>query len=710
MAADHAKYRLALNLWAMPVLVLLAVAYFSVSQAYPYYFLWDMDLVVGLDCLLIGGGLLPDHIHHTGFGMYMLLSWLQQAAHAWGLVSVLDLGQMAQALNPLACLAELIDFLRRFSPLVCLSLVLLLWASLRVMFRPGLVLGLLALGVLGLEQSQIYQAALARTELYSLLFWAGSVLLLVLAGRAADKTRPAWLALAGLLMGLTLLTKVQSAFYLAAAPLFFLLAGLLQNGGWHKLLPAPSRRAAWLALALAWFNLALFSLLLWRALPIPIPEGMGAFMFRFEVGLTKRALLVLALLAGLAIYQLIGLLINKTDSPYYGAASLLSWLLLGFMAAFGLHFLVLSDPGQAWRWLLLDFKMTFLREGFQLALLKYRMDLFAYCWLTISVHLAALGLLAWAASRRFNRALNSILVLALLLSALALAGVLFSDRFILRDLIWVETMLNFLSLAYLLTLARFMGHRRAWRLTAGALAGVLLVGGLVGSLSMPARIDANVNKYGWSPQRYFHGVFGANHRLFDELMRSRYGGQNLPASWAFKELGAQAYRHAEIRGITGFVFRNLPLNLTRVGAVLPGQPVWTSLPQARIKRAPQEMSRALLLDPLGLTPGDYGFLNQELIWEHSEYLDKTAPAPSRPALAILPRGDLRVYLFVEPGRLPSLRRALGPGGAKQRPLIQISDGEKTLDFVGLELTRYTVLPLRRLGPKYFFVIQPRYPI
>lgn len=710
MQTPKGKTSLALSLWALPLFALLAMAYFAVSRSYPYYFLWDMDLVVGLDSLLIGGGLLPDHIHHTGFGMYLLLSWLHRGAYAWGLVSVLDLGQMAQALNPLAVLAELIDFLRRLSPLAGLGLVLLLWSSLRVMFRPGLVLGLLSLGVLGLLPALIYQAALIRTELYSLLFWAGAVLALVLAARSGNGRRPAWLAAAGLLLALALLTKVQAAFYVAAAPLLYLLAGFARGEEPTALLPAPSRRAAILALVLALANLAAFAGLLWRAYPLPIPEGIGAFMFRFEIGLTKRALAGLALLAGLVLYQAWGLLASRRDSRCLAAANGLSWLLAGFLAAFALHFFVLDDPALAWRYLLLDFKMTFLREGFRLGLLSLRWDLLSYAWLTVLVHLAALGLLAWANAQRQSQALRRVLVTALLLSALAFAGMLFADRFILRDLIWVQTLLDLLTLAYLLSAARFMAFRRAWPLAAGALAGVLLLGGLLGSLDMPARIDANLSKYGWSPPRYFYGVFGANQRRFDQIMRERYGGRDLPASWAFSQLGAQAYRHAEIRRLWGFVLRNLEPDLKRVGAVLAGQPVWVGRPGWRITAAPPELARSLLLDTSGLRPSSHGFLRRKLIQEHSEYLDKAAPAPLRPSLAVLPRGDLQVYVFVEPARLASLRRTAGLRAGPDSPRIQVKGGEQTRELVGLEITQYTVLPLGRLGRSHFFVIRPRYPL
>jgi len=696
-------------MWSLPLCALLAAVYLTISRAFPYYFLWDMDLVVGLDCLLIGGGLLPDHIHHTGFGLYLLTSWAHLGAYAWGLVSALDLGQLAQALNPLVCLAELIDFLRRLSPWACLGLVLLLWSCLRVMFRPGLVLGLLSLLALGALPSLLYQAALIRTELYSLLFWAAAVLSLVLAARAAGPRRLAWLGVAGLLLGLTLLTKVQSAFYVAAAPLFYPLAGFLAESEPAALWPAPTSRAATLALALALFGLAAFALVLWRAYAIPIPEGIGAFMFRFEVGLTKRALLVLALLVGLPAYLAWGLRRGRTAGRVYAAAGGLAWLLLGFMGSLAMHFLVLGDPGQAWRYLLLDFKMTFLREGFHLGLLGQRWDLFSYCWLTVLAHLASLGLLAWANFRRQNASLRRVLYTALLLSALAFAGVLLSDRFILRDLVWVETLLTFLTLCYLLAAARFLSHRWAAPLAATGLAGALALAALLGSLSMPSQIDANVNQYGWSPARYFQGVFGANQRRFDQIMRQRYGGRDLPASWAFSELGAQAYRHAEIRRLWGFVLRNLGPDLKRVGAVLPGQPMWLGRPGWRIKTAPPELARALLIDAHGLPPSPRGFLQKELIWRHSEYLDKAAPPPEEPALALLPRSDLQVYVFVPPERLEALRRTgLSPG--RESPRIQATKSEQVIHLIGLEVTRYSVLPLAALGQDYFLVIRPRYPL
>jgi len=94
------------------VIVLLLAWYVFISYDYPYYFIWDMDYVTCLDTVLIQSGLLPDHICHPCFGIYLPLFFSKKIAHFFGVLSALDLEELAGSLNPLAAMAELTDFVR----------------------------------------------------------------------------------------------------------------------------------------------------------------------------------------------------------------------------------------------------------------------------------------------------------------------------------------------------------------------------------------------------------------------------------------------------------------------------------------------------------------------------------------------------------------------------------------------------------------------
>ncbi|MCB2227437.1 MAG: glycosyltransferase family 39 protein [Desulfarculaceae bacterium] len=680
----------------------LVLAYWFLSVAYPYYYIWDMDLICAQDTLLINSGLLPDHVHHTGFGMYLILAWATRLGAALGLVSAMDLPQLIASLNPLAPLAELTDYLRRLSPLAGLGLVLLLWSALRNMLRPGALGSLIALAALGLMPGLMYQVAIVRTEAYSMFFWSGAVLALVLAARAGAWGRALGVGLAGVLLGLCLLTKMQAGLYVAAAPLFYVMSAALKPGG-----PKPSLRPGGgplLALGLALAALAATILLVALALPLPVAPGVGAFMSHYQVAVSGRVILLMAgmaLLAGALLWSLV----RRRQAAWLDAAALLSWLAFGFVAGLGLHFALYADPATAWHYLLLDFKMAFLRVGFGFEGLWPRLQLLAFCWPTVFAQLASLALLAWAARRRLYPSL-SFFALALGAAALlAYASILTTDRFILRDLLWAELLLGLLALAALLALARFQAFSLPWRWGALALAGLLALANLGGALHTTARLDANYNLYGWSTQRFFHGVYSHNQRRFYDIFRAAYPGQS-EAQVADGPLGAQALNHARISRELAFVFPTLPLNLRSAGAALPGRPLWIARPKWHLASVSPQLCGALLVDASAAPPSSKGFLQPALVRDHSEELDKSAPAPPIASLAVLPRPGLEVYLFLPRDRW---RRLDGTGLDRlppdSAPRLTAQGPHGSLTLLGVKIFAYQEFPLADLGRDYVFLIK-----
>ncbi len=117
------------------MIVLLLAWHILISCDYPYYFIWDMDHITCLDTVLIQSGLLPDHICHPGFGMYLPLFFSEKVGHFCGAVSALDLSDVAGSLNPLAGMAELTDFVRLHSPFLSVGITLLLSLAVRSMLR-----------------------------------------------------------------------------------------------------------------------------------------------------------------------------------------------------------------------------------------------------------------------------------------------------------------------------------------------------------------------------------------------------------------------------------------------------------------------------------------------------------------------------------------------------------------------------------------------
>jgi hypothetical protein len=203
------------------VIVLLLAWHILLCCNYPYYFIWDMDHITSLDTVLIQSGLLPDQMCHPGSGMYLLLFFSEKIAYFFGILSAVDLAEVAGSLNPLAVMAELTDFIRLHSPFLSVGIAILLCMAIQVIFRMSRWWVLFFLVFLGVQESLTYHCSMVRTEFYSVFYWCGAVLTMAAAAKATRAVSK-WLFLfaTGLLSGLSLLTKIQSLLYLAAAVFF----------------------------------------------------------------------------------------------------------------------------------------------------------------------------------------------------------------------------------------------------------------------------------------------------------------------------------------------------------------------------------------------------------------------------------------------------------------------------------------------------------
>ncbi|MCB2190683.1 MAG: hypothetical protein KQI62_03915 [Deltaproteobacteria bacterium] len=696
-------------LWAVPVFVFLALAYWSLSRSFPYYFIWDLDHIVALDTLIINSGLLPDHIHSPGFGTYLVTVWASRLASGLDLLSALNLSQLDHSLNPLACLAQAVELLRRLSPLAVLGTVFLLWSALQTVFRPRFFWALGAALILGLEQGLFYQAALIRTEQYSLLYWAGAGLLAMLAGRSRGWPRLGWLGLSGLLLGLAFVSKVQLGTYLLAAPLLFMLPIALKGEDWERALPRLGRGQALAGLAAAVAALALTAVLAALAWQEPIPSGMGTFLHRLSIHLSLPLLALLAFLLILVLINLWGLFGSaKRSTPVAPLATYAALLLLGFGLSFFCHFLVGLPVDKAWQYLLLDFKMAFLRQGFMLVPLAEHLRLLAYLWPAVLANLISLALLAWCARRRLNPALSRTAWLALALAILAYAHPLLLDRFILRDLMWAEPLLNLTTLICLLTLARQTWPSRAWGGALGLVALVLLTSGALSAWQMPARLNANYNLYGWSPVPFAKGVYARNHPRWEKIVRAHFGDDLARAAWG--PAGAQAADARQVASTVAYVLPSLGPNLRRAGVVAPGSPVSLGRPDLLLTEVPCPLAGGILVDLAGARLNPARQLKTKEVLRASEELDKFATMGNPGVLAVLPRADLGVFLFT-PAQRRQVPQALGQAGLADRPsyTLKVSGaGGQALVYEGYELEQYCELPLGLLGDKCFLVITTRF--
>ena len=684
------------------VIVLLLAWYVFISCDYPYYFIWDMDYVTCLDTVLIQSGLLPDHICHPGSGIYLPLFFSEKIAHFFGVLSALDLEELAGSLNPLAAMAELTDFVRLHSPFLSIGIAVFLSMAMHLMFGMSRWYLLLFLVFLGTQESLVYHSSMVRTELYSVFYWSGAVLAMAIAAKAAGPVkRCGGLLVTGLLLGLCFLTKVQSLFYLAALLVLLLLVFSLFQDEQRPNRRDITRKAARWILAVSLFNVIAFLILGIASYSTPWPRNIPSWASAFRV--TPIAALFFLVLFSLSLCQLFLYLINKVSSNIFRFSSFLSIVAAGFILSFALHFLLYSDAAVSLYYTLLNFKIMFLRVPKLLKIpepsayasnfllhLRYNPTLFI-------VNIALNLFLVFGYLRKFVRITKGQLALCLLVTTLAFVNVVAMTRFKLRDIIWEEVLLNFLNLFYFAVLvSRTTRYRPILARVGGGLLIILFFANCIHAYNTPDRIDANYTQYGWQADKWFSSIYGGNQRKYSEIMRRKY---NKTTAWVAK---TKAVEHKHIKRTVNFVFKNQAVTHRNIGVVFEGFSAWSTDLDYRIAEVPPALRGAILVDNASVGLKKNTFFKEEHVRRHSDYMDKfKKPSPSR-QLSVLTRPDLKIFLFVGAGDVSSLASE----EIVQTPYkIILRNAKQSVELQGLEIKNYCEIPLDRIAQKFFFVIR-----
>jgi len=683
------------------VVVFLLGWYISVSCDYPYYFVWDMDCVTAVDSVLIQSGQLPDHIHHTGFGMYLVTFFTEKVAHFSGALSAIKLEELADSLNPLASMAELTAFLRLHSPFLAVGIVGLLLAVIYLTFGMPRVFLLLAIIFLGTQESLTYQSAMIRTELWSVFFWSAALLSAVISAKSTKNiTRFLALFITGIFAGLSFLTKVQSLIYIIALVCVFVLVHLFNEGSQERDSNEPISKYIYCVPVLSLANMLIFFFVGLGANAVEVPGNIPTWSSNYAV--TKIAVLFFSTLTGLFLIQLFGVLSKKVHSSLFKISCAFSVIAFGFLLAFGLHFLVYSDMSMSLFYMLLNFKMTFLRVSYVfefkdfgsyfsdfLLFLRYNPAVFI-------VNVLLLSLLIIGYFLRIVRITKGQILLCLFINVLALINILIATRFSLRDLLWKEVLINFVNLLYFaILLTRTTRHKPVFLSIAGVLLVALTLVNFAHSKNVPDRIDANYNHYGWRSDKWLTGHYKNNQRNYKRVMVQNYTNDNIGIAMQ------KARQHRQIKRTVRFVFKNQALTHRNIGIAFEGFGVWASSGDYRIAKMPADLRGAILVDNGSVETERSTFFESEYVLEQSEYLDKFQEPSSKNQLSILSRRDLRIFLFVSGDDATNLTAV---GLTPTAYTIIVKNADQSVRLNGLEVNNYCQLPLDKITQKFFFVI------
>jgi hypothetical protein len=683
------------------VVAAITVFYFWISAQYPYYFMWDQDYVLTLDSVLIQSGLLPDHIHHPGFGLNFLWVFTQKIAHSLNKLSILTLEDLQGSLNPFAAMAEQVAFMRLHTPIVLTVMVLSLWMALTRLFSPPFWLSIGILLYLGTQNSVIYHASMIRTEAYSLFYWSLALAFSVCALKRG-KNKWLWYLMTGAMLGLAFLTKLQCFFYLLGYVLFFILAGMITHFQRLPLKSGFTSTDRWTDLFMAFIGLGFYVGLLAIGASVPIPPGLATWTKNYYIS----PIAILFLLVFLALL-LLSFRERKKVSPtiqYFGGFRCREFIFIawGFLGSFLLHFFLFSDFTIGFQYLIYDFKMLFLRMSFHQShslheYMNHLIQIVSFEPLHFILHLLLFLFVALFRKKMFeSQAISRIfLVLIGLFWALLYVNILLGTRDFLRDLLWVEVLLVFSICLFLLMITQARVTKRRYRIALCLVVLALGIGSNVsGAITMFARTDADYNHYGWESNYFFSGVFSRNHRTYTEIMKKRYS--RLPGISLVKR---QAERASETRRTVSFVFKNQSLSFQHIGIVAPGFWVWRDDPSYRFSKIPHPLIGSILVDNMNVPIKNKIYFRDAYVVKDERALDKIQKPPQDDSISILPRKDLDVFLFT-PSTVSSQKN-------NDLPEIIIEKGTVKRSYFGRKIQE-TKLQIDRLPERYFFLIKENF--
>lgn len=184
--------------------------------------------------------------------------------------------------------------------------------------------------------------------------------------------------------------------------------------------------------------------------------------------------------------------------------------------------------------------------------------------------------------------------------------------------------------------------------------------------------------------------------MYSVIMHEKY---NDATAWVAMN---KAIDHRRIRRTVGFVFKNQSLTHRNIGIVFEGFSGWSGDLGYRITEVPAALKGGILVDNASVELKSGTFFKEEHVRERSDYVDKFKRSSSAAQMSVLPRPDLKVFLFVDAGDIPGL---VADEIIETPYKIVLQDGKRSVELEGLEIKNYSEIDADKLSGKFFFVIR-----
>jgi hypothetical protein len=331
--------------------------------------------------------------------------------------------------------------------------------------------------------------------------------------------------------------------------------------------------------------------------------------------------------------------------------------------------------------------------------------------------LLLLALLLGSWYKKAIRVTNRQIVVCLSLTTIAFLDILVATRFVLRDLLWVETLITVLSVIYMcILLEKSHQFHKGFHLVCCVVFCILVISNSLHGRTMLARLDADRNQYIWQEDYWFFNIYGRNHLKYRDLMLERYGPVAAPedvydgqpyrsheTSPAAEIAKKHAMYQSTIKQIVAFVFQNQSVTHQNIGIAFEKFPVWRRDLAYRIRRLDKELQGAILVDTASEPLQKRTFFWDWHIKYQSEVLDKIKKSPSQDRLVVFTRADLQIFLFLHPEDLAHAKAM--PTVSETPYKVVVSNAEHTMTLRGVSIENYTEFPVNTLHHQYFWVIR-----
>jgi hypothetical protein len=297
------------------VLIFLYLGY-KLHTLLPWHISWDMDLITVIDLYRLSDGLIPLHINHTALGLYLPLRW------GWYLLPIeTNYQAWISSAVPIIPLAKTVAWVR---------LLIIPASAATCFFAAASVRNIVFLMVtLSMASIWLMQIQIIRTELFSVMWFSLAFAVLYRLPR-----KYIWMAF--LAAGLGFLTKIQGVFLAAG----FVLAciGTTTDKDYLQL---PKRE-------IAFPIMAVFLVLSLGAWMTYIPSSFATFS---KLTAPNYFFALSLILLGFPFFR----------NPYLRTLAPAYWFVVGLMGSFLFHFALFIDLSTSLEYLLIDWKMVFIR-------------------------------------------------------------------------------------------------------------------------------------------------------------------------------------------------------------------------------------------------------------------------------------------------------------------------------------------------------------